>query len=130
MIDVSCAIISNEDGDVLVTQRSAIMRLPLKWEFPGGKVEQGERAEECLIREIREELNVTIQLQKRMEAVVHDYGHQQVRLIPFQAVITAGGMIQLTEHAAYAWLKVDELAGLDWAEADLPVLRDYLSGRQ
>lgn len=105
------------------------MRLPLKWEFPGGKVEEGERAEECLIREIREELNVTIQVQQRMEEVVHDYGHQQVRLIPFQAVITEGE-ITLAEHAAYAWLKEDELVELDWAEADLPVLRAYLNGRQ
>lgn len=128
MIDVCCAIIINLKGEVLVTQRSAVMRLPLKWEFPGGKVEEGEQAEECIVREIREELNVSIQLQKRMEAVVHDYGQQQIRLIPFQAVITGGG-IKLTEHAAYAWLEVGALMSLDWAEADLPVLREYLSGR-
>lgn len=129
MIDVSCAIIINRNGEVLVTQRSSFMNLPLKWEFPGGKLEKGERAEDCLIREIREELNVTIQLNKKMSVVLHNYGHQKIRLMPFQATITEGE-IKLTEHAAYLWLKADELTYLDWAEADLPILQEYLSTRE
>ena len=56
---VACAIIER-DGRVLAAQRSAAMTLPLKWEFPGGKIEAGESPEECLIRELMEELGVTV----------------------------------------------------------------------
>lgn len=129
MIDVSCAIITDLNGGVLVTQRSEVMHLPMKWEFPGGKVEPGESAAECLIREIREELGITIELGKEMTAVVFDDGKQVIRLIPFQAMITKGE-IKLAEHAAFLWLQtVQELEALDWAEADVPVLREYLNGR-
>ncbi|WP_251795780.1 MULTISPECIES: NUDIX domain-containing protein [unclassified Arenibacter] len=64
-IIVTCAIIESEN-QVLVVQRSENMKLPLKWEFPGGKIEKGESEQDCLIREIREELNIEIELMKRL----------------------------------------------------------------
>ncbi len=66
MIDVTCAIILR-DGKILATQRSEKMNLPLKWEFPGGKIEQNETPGNCLQREIREELNLEIELLKKLE---------------------------------------------------------------
>lgn len=125
MIDVSCALITRKNGQLLVTQRSALMRLPLKWEFPGGKVEQGETAEECVFREIREELGITIEITGRMTASVFDDGKLAIRLIPFHCKLISGEII-LAEHAAFQWLFPDELTGLDWAAADLPVLKEYL----
>ncbi|HER08963.1 MAG TPA: NUDIX domain-containing protein, partial [Bacteroides sp.] len=82
MTDVTCAVVV-ERGMVLVTQRSEQMDHPLKWEFPGGKVKEGETPESCIMREIREELGLTVMVKLRLPVVVHRYGHREVRLIPF-----------------------------------------------
>jgi 8-oxo-dGTP diphosphatase len=126
MIDVSCAILIDKDGKILATQRSASMPLPLKWEFPGGKVESGETAEESLLREIKEELDISIKITGNLSPVVHAYGVKTIRLIPFTAVIL-NGEINLKEHLAYCWLNANELKELDWAEADVPVLKELLA---
>jgi len=125
MIQVSCAIIINPFDQVLVTQRSALMSLPLKWEFPGGKIEEGETAEACLIREIKEELNIEIQITGSLSPNDYQYPDKLIRLIPFICRHT-GGEIVLKEHADYKWLGVKDLLGLDWAEADVGVVREYL----
>lgn len=101
------------------------MHLPLKWEFPGGKVEQNESAEDCLIREIREELGIEISMLKKMTPSVYTQGKPVIRLIPFQCT-WVGGQISLTEHAAFLWVSPAALHELDWAEADLPVVKEYL----
>ena len=128
MIDVSCALIISHDGQVLVAQRSSSMHLPLKWEFPGGKVEPGESAEDCLIREIREELGVEIKIVKKMTPSVYDQGKQVIRLIPFQCILV-GGEVLLTEHAAFLWLDPAELNKLDWAEADIPIVKNFMEDK-
>ena len=60
MINVTCAVIRNEDNEVLIVQREELTDHPLKWEFPGGKVHQDEGEEDCIIREIKEELSMDI----------------------------------------------------------------------
>jgi 8-oxo-dGTP diphosphatase len=97
------------------------MKLPLKWEFPGGKIEKGETAEECLIREIREELGIEIIIQNSLPFVEHHYDDFSIRLMPFICKINAGE-IRLTEHAAFLWVERSELMEMDWAEADLPIM--------
>lgn len=126
MLKVTCAIIVREDGKVLVTQRSATMKLPLKMEFPGGKMETGESAETCLIREIWEELQLHIEIVASITAVDHLYPDFSIHLIPFVCRIT-GGELVLKEHINYAWLAPQELKGLDWAAADVPVVDHYLT---
>jgi 8-oxo-dGTP diphosphatase len=126
MIKVSCSIIVNSIGQVLVTQRSINMPLPLKWEFPGGKIEENETAEKCLIREIREELNIEIKITSALSPNDHQYPDKLIRLIPFICKQT-GGEIILKEHADYKWLDVKDLLDLDWAEADVPVVEQYLN---
>ena len=126
MIDVTCAIIWNDKGLVLATQRSERMKMPLKWEFPGGKVESAETFEECLLREIKEELGISLQLMEQLPAQIHHYPALSIRLIPFICKI-ARGEIELKEHACYRWFLLSDLPDLDWAEADLPVLMNYLS---
>ena len=125
MIKVSCAIILNSTGKILVTQRSATMPLPLKWEFPGGKIETGETAEECLIREIKEELNIEIEITGSLSPNDHQYPNKLIRLIPFICRQT-GGDLALKEHAEYKWLDDKDLLDLDWAEADIPIVKQYL----
>ncbi len=113
---------------MLATQRSAAMSLPLKWEFPGGKIHPGESPEDCLRRELREELGVAVCVLRRLPPHTHAYPAFTVTLHPFVCTIAAGEIV-LHEHAAAAWVAPGELGVLDWAEADLPVIAAYLAGR-
>jgi len=125
MINVTCAIIRNEDEEILVVQRGEKTDHPFKWEFPGGKLHDGESEEECIIREIREELNMNMVICSRLPAVEHDYGHKQIRLIPF-VCDTLDDIPFLTEHNAFKWLAPGELRSVGFSEADIPVAEEYL----
>ena len=126
MLEVTCAIIE-WNNKVLVAQRSDTMSLPLKWEFPGGKIEENETAENCLIREIAEELSIHIEIQSRLDETVHAYSESKIiKLIPFVCKLI-GGEVILTEHAQFLWLDKSDLKNLDWADADIPVLNNYLN---
>ena len=124
---VACAIIER-DGKVLAARRSAVMSMPLKWEFPGGKIMDGETPAECIVRECREELGVTVAVGTSLSPATHRYPSFAVTLYPFRGRIVSGGLT-LHEHAALAWLLPAELHTLDWAEADLPVIEEYLRSR-
>lgn len=119
-IHVACAIIQM-DGLILATQRSATMSLPLKWEFPGGKLEAGESPEQCLQRELQEELAITVRVGQGLPPVTHSYPAFTVTLYPFFCDSLEGTMI-LHEHSAACWLTPHELPTLDWAEADWPII--------
>lgn len=122
-IHVACAIIE-QNGLVLAAQRSEAMSLPLKWEFPGGKIDPGESPEECLKRELMEEMSVEIVLGQPLPPVTHQYPTFIVTLYPFTCTITSGE-ITLHEHAAITWLPPEQLHTLGWAEADWPVIESY-----
>ncbi len=122
-IQVACAIIEKE-GKVLATQRSKSMSLPLKWEFPGGKIHDGESLRECLRRELQEELGIEAVIGHPLSPVTYNYQVFSVTLHPFICKIISGE-ITLHEHAALAWLTPLELHTLDWAEADVPVIASY-----
>ncbi|KJR97171.1 MAG: NUDIX hydrolase [Desulfobulbaceae bacterium BRH_c16a] len=122
-IDVSCAIIE-QDGQVLAAQRGEAMNMPLKWEFPGGKVEPHESAATCLRREIREELGVDIRIITALPPSEWSYPDFTITLYPFVCHLESG-MLRLAEHRAVCWLSPEKLPTLDWAEADEPVLQDY-----
>ncbi len=126
-IHVTCAIVEKK-GLVLAAQRSAKMSLPLKWEFPGGKIREGESPDDCLTREMMEELNLSVTIDRALSPHIHRYPNFTVTLYPFVCVILAGNLL-LHEHAAVTWLAPEELHLLDWAEADLPVLATYLEKR-
>ncbi|PZO29339.1 MAG: DNA mismatch repair protein MutT [Flavobacteriaceae bacterium] len=124
MINVTCAIVYFNDK-ILVTQRSEKMKLPLKWEFPGGKLEDGEGEINCIKREIKEELNIEIDVISQLSNSVFDYETFKINLIPFIANYVSGEII-LSEHKDYKLLDKSELLNLDWAEADLPVVEEFL----
>jgi len=124
-IHVACAIIER-DGLTLAARRSETMSLPLKWEFPGGKIDAGESAVVCLVRELQEELGVTVSVGLPLRPTTHTYSAFVVTLYPFICRIISGE-ITLYEHAEIAWLPPRDLFGLDWAEADFPVIADYLA---
>lgn len=101
------------------------MHLPLKWEFPGGKLHEGEAEADCIRREIREELGMEVEPVRRLPDVTHDYGDKHVVLLPFVCRYVSGEL-RLMEHADSRWLKPPELQSLDWCEADLPVVSEYM----
>lgn len=124
-IHVTCAIIER-DGLVLATQRSAAMSMPHKWEFPGGKIDPGETAEECLRRELLEEIGIQARIGRSLPASTHQYPTFTITLHPFICTIEEGEIV-LHEHEALLWLEPGELLCLNWAEADIPVLEAYLA---
>jgi 8-oxo-dGTP diphosphatase len=122
-IRVACAIIQFGPR-VLAVQRSARTSLPLQWEFPGGKIEAGETVSDCILREIREELNLEIRITHELEPVLHQYPDFHIELNPVMAIST-GGTIQLLEHEQFELLLPGDLYQLDWAAADRPIV-DWL----
>lgn len=124
-ISVTCAII-NFDDKILAVQRSASMKLPLKWEFAGGKIEEGETEIDCIKREIFEELNIRIKVKQRLTNVVHQYPSFKIKLVPFIAEYVSGEL-KLKEHYDHVLANKKDLIDLDWAEADLPVLKEFLA---
>lgn len=125
MIRVTCAIIRNEENAVLVVQRGEKSDHPFKWEFPGGKVNDKESEEECIIREIKEELSIDIVICGRLGNVDYDYGKKHILLIPF-ACDTLDDLPLLSEHASYKWVPPSELKNVDFTEADVIVAENYL----
>lgn len=125
-IHVTCAIIER-DGLVLAAQRGASMRMPLKWEFPGGKIEPGEDTEAGLHRELMEEMGLRVVVKRALPPSTYRYPASTVKLYPFVCAIRSGEMT-LNEHHAVVWLKPDDLPTLDWVEADLAVLEAYRQG--
>lgn len=125
MIDVTCAIIRNEENEVLIVQRGEKSDHPFMWEFPGGKVDCCETEEDCILREIREELSIDIIICGRLQPVEHNYGHKQIRLIPF-ICDTLDELPVLSEHVAFKWLQPCELVDVNFSEADIAVSNNYL----
>ena len=123
-IPVTCAII-RFDNKILAVQRSKTMKLPLKWEFAGGKIEDGESEIDCVKREILEELSIKIEIKDRLTPVTHQYPNFKIKLIPFIAEYLSGEL-KLREHCSFLLADKDELINLDWAEADLPILKEFI----
>jgi 8-oxo-dGTP diphosphatase len=123
VVIVPCAIIE-KNGRILATQRNINMSLPLKWEFPGGKVDAGETETEALYRELMEELCVEIEIGERLDSTFKEDTNRIICLVPYICRLLSEPIV-LTEHAQYKWLKMNELHLLDWAIADLGVIETY-----
>lgn len=124
MITVTCAIIRNEENEVLIVQRGEATDHPYKWEFPGGKLAENETEEECIIREIKEELSMEVVITGKLSSVEHDYGHKQIRLIPF-ICDTLDELPLLSEHIAFRWVVPGDLKSVYFSEADVLVADNY-----
>jgi mutator protein MutT len=119
-IEVSAALIFRA-GKLLITQRHAKSHLGGLWEFPGGKCEAGETSEQCLVREIREELGVEISVGEMFGEISHDYPEKSVRLKFFIGRLLSGEPEPL-DCAALKWVTKTELAGFKFPAADAQLL--------
>ncbi len=120
-IEVVAAIIHDDEGRIFATQRG-YGDYKDGWEFPGGKIEQGETPEEALKREIWEELETKIVVERLIQTVDYDYPAFHLTMHCFWCHIGSGSLT-LKEHEAARWLKPEELDSVDWLPADRIVVR-------
>jgi len=115
-----------DNGKILITQRSKDDNLSLKWEFPGGKIEQGETPEECLEREIMEELGLRTSVQDFFISSIYKYEFGEIELLAYFVKIL-DGTIQLYVHNDFAWVTPAELLLYDFAPADIEIVNALYS---
>ena len=123
-IRVVAAIIkaTNKDGEPIIfaTQRG-YGDFKGGWEFPGGKIEDGETPEEALVREIKEELDTEITVGELIDTIEYDYPNFHLSMDCFWAEIVSGDLV-LKEHEAAKWLRMEELDSVDWLPADVTLV--------
>ena len=120
-IEVVAAIIHDKDGRIFATQRG-YGDFKDFWEFPGGKIEQGETHEEALKREIWEELETKIAIEGLFTTVEWDYPQFHLIMHCYLSHVESGHL-ELKEHEAARWLKKDELESVNWLPADEEMVR-------
>jgi 8-oxo-dGTP diphosphatase len=119
-VDVTAAVICRE-GQIFVARRGPGRHMAGYWEFPGGKVEAGETREACLRRELAEELSIDVEIGRFIGESLYDYGEKTIRLLAYE-VTWVGGEIRLKDHDQMAWYTRAELADIELAPADIPLL--------
>ena len=128
MKTVTAAIII-ENGKILLTQRAENSSLPNMWEFPGGKIEPNETPKNCLIRELKEELNITASVGELFTKTIYKYNFGEIELLFFFANITSGE-IKLNVHKDYKLVTPSDLLKYNLAPADIEaakMLQDFLT---
>lgn len=114
------AAVIRKDDKIFATQRG-YGEFKDGWEFPGGKIEEGETPEQALAREIKEELDTEIQVGKLIDTIEYDYPKFHLSMDCFWCEIMQGGL-ELKEHEAARWLSKEELYSVDWLPADVGVV--------
>ena len=127
-IEVVAAVFKDENNNIFCARRKDEGELALKWEFPGGKIEENENHVEALIREIDEELNTEIIVKDYIMTVNHQYNFFHLTMHAYNVDIVKGHL-RLNEHTDSKWLKKDDLMELDWAAADIPIVKKLKIGR-
>ena len=122
IINVVAAVIRDEEGRILITQRNLKKAQGGLWEFPGGKIEPNETREEAIVREIKEELDIDIKCDKYLDEKIFNYPEKDINLIALECT-KLSGEIRLLEHESYAWVKETELKDYEFAPADYFILK-------
>jgi len=125
---VVAALIVNDAG-ILACQRTRHQPMPLKWEFPGGKIEEGEQPRDALRRELDEELGIQAMIGNEVARIQHQYPGGGVIELRFFEVRAYQGELENRIFREIRWVKREELLGLDFLEADLGLVKDLAAGK-
>lgn len=123
----SIAGIIRKDGKFLIGHRLPSGEMGGRWEFPGGKVDQGETPEQAIVREFNEEMNVSVIPGDLLASVQFTNRHGPVELLAYRVEIPSIDGLALTEHTEIAWATLDEIESLPFVDSDrmlIPFLRD------
>ncbi len=130
LVRTVAGVIRNEKGEVLCTLRDKgkYDYVSFKWEFPGGKIEEGETLEQTLTRELHEELEIDVEIGKFFYQVEHDYPDFHLSMAVFDCKLISKEL-KMNVHKGIKWLRPEDMMSLDWAEADIPVAKLVASGK-
>ena len=117
------------DGKVLIAQRQQGSHMEYKWEFPGGKLEPDETPEECIVREIKEEMDIDIEVVDIYKVVKFKYEEKDILLLCYLCRIIKGDGKAL-ECNDFRWVTKDELTGFDFVPADLPIVEKLINDKR
>ena len=121
MIKVVAAILQNDDK-ILIAKKREGKPLAGFYEFPGGKVEEGENPEDSLVRELMEEMSIKVTVKDYVGKSIYDYGNGKViELLGYTAEIIEGDIV-LTDHDEYRWVTLEEVCNYNIAPADIPLI--------
>lgn len=126
MINVVAAVIKDENEKILITQRNLKKAQGGLWEFPGGKIEHNETRENAIVREIKEELDIDIEVKSYLSEKVFKYPEKDINLIALECK-KINGEIRLLEHEDYKWVSKNELDNFQFAPADLFIIEKIKS---
>ncbi len=126
MIRVTAAILVNNDR-ILIAQRRGTDKLAGKWEFPGGKIENNETPEQCLIREMKEEFDIDVVIGEFFGESTYHYEKGAVHLLAYHTS-WEGGRFMLNAHAAIRWVSLNQIQEFEFAPADKPLVEKLQQG--
>lgn len=118
-----------KDGKVLVCQRTRYQTMPLKWEFPGGKIEEGEQPRDALRRELDEELGIDARIGEEVARIRHEYKGGGAVELRFYAVHDFKGELENRIFRDVRWARRSELMSIDFLEADLDLVKELAKGK-
>lgn len=118
-----------KDGKLLVCQRTRHQTMPLKWEFPGGKIEEGEQPRDALRRELDEELGILASVGDELARIQHEYPNGGMVELRFYLVREFKGEIENRIFRDIQWAAPADLPGFDFLEADLTLVKDLAAGK-
>ena len=118
-----------EDDRILACQRTRHQSMPLKWEFPGGKIEEGEQPRDALRRELEEELGIEANIGNQVARIHHEYPNGGAVELRFFEVRDYQGKIENRIFREVRWVERSKLSELDFLEADLTLVRDLAAGK-
>lgn len=118
-----------KDGKILVCQRTKHQTMPLKWEFPGGKIEEGEQPRDALHRELDEELGIDATIGEEVARIRHEYRSGNSVELRFFVVYEFRGELENRIFRDMKWAERTQLPSFDFLEADLKLVSDVAAGR-